>query len=82
MSSNAQSSLHASSVKPSTQTAVPRRHIDYSRDFVEDQDLVHHLYFEDNDPFFPPVWLGKDTLQPERRPSNESTSSNDSKDDK
>jgi hypothetical protein len=82
MSSNEQSSSQAGSVKPRTQTAVPRRHIDPNRDFVEDQDLVHHLYFEDNDPFFPPVWLGKDILQPERRPSNESTSSNDFKDDK
>ncbi|KAJ5319478.1 uncharacterized protein N7506_012182 [Penicillium brevicompactum] len=31
---------------------------------------IHHLYFEDNDSFFPPSWLGKDGP---RRPSTEST---------
>jgi len=44
-----------------------------------DEQLTHHLYFEDNDPFFPPTWLGKDIL-PERRPSNESATSSGSKD--
>ncbi|KAJ5665646.1 uncharacterized protein N7477_008094 [Penicillium maclennaniae] len=82
MSSNAQSSSQASSAKPRPQRAMPRGYIDPNQDVVEDQDLIHHLYFEDNDPFFPPAWLGKDIFLPERRPSNESTSSTGSKDDK
>jgi hypothetical protein len=81
-SSNAQSSSQASSAKPRTSNAIPRSHTDPNRDFTDDEELVHHLYFEDNDPFFPPSWLGKDFLPSERRPSNESTSSSGSKDDK
>lgn len=34
---------------------------------------IHHLYFEDNDSFFPPSWLGKEGGP--RRPSTESTDS-------
>jgi hypothetical protein len=43
-------------------------------------DEIHRLYFEDNDGFFPPAWLGKDTNQSERRSSNDSTSSHGPKD--
>ncbi|KAJ5191134.1 uncharacterized protein N7498_010119 [Penicillium cinerascens] len=81
-SSNAQSSSQASSAKPHPHIAVPRSQADPNRDFRDDEELVHHLYFEDNDPFFPPIWLGKDILQSDRRPSNESASSGGSKDDK
>ncbi|KAJ5745505.1 hypothetical protein N7520_010687 [Penicillium odoratum] len=38
--------------------------------------VVHHLYFEDNDSFFPPTWLGKDTSQ--RRSSEDSSASHQS----
>jgi len=78
-SSNVQSSPQASSAKPRTHTAISRSHTDPNWDFMYDEQLTHHLYFEDNDPFFPPTWLGKDIL-PERRPSNESATSSGSKD--
>ncbi|KAJ5373516.1 hypothetical protein N7517_005522 [Penicillium concentricum] len=35
-----------------------------------DSGVIHYLYFEDNDGFFPPSWIGKDS---ERRPSSENT---------
>lgn len=38
--------------------------------------LVHHLYFDDNDSFFPPSWLGKEDAS-QRRFSKDSTASND-----
>ncbi|KAJ5556867.1 hypothetical protein N7494_000782 [Penicillium frequentans] len=43
--------------------------------------VVHHLYFEDNDSFFPPTWLGKDDTSI-RRSSNDSSASHESKDEK
>ncbi|KAJ5193678.1 hypothetical protein N7491_001009 [Penicillium cf. griseofulvum] len=39
-----------------------------------DPDVIHYLYFEDNDGFFPPSWIGKD---PDQRSSSENTSGND-----
>ncbi|RAH74647.1 uncharacterized protein BO66DRAFT_388122 [Aspergillus aculeatinus CBS 121060] len=37
-------------------------------------DLSHHLYFEDNDGFFPPSWLGqKPPVQGRSRPSTAET---------
>ncbi|KAJ5502070.1 hypothetical protein N7463_004944 [Penicillium fimorum] len=38
-----------------------------------DSDVIHYLYFEDNDGFFPPSWIGKD---PEQRPPSENTGGN------
>ncbi|KAJ5968448.1 hypothetical protein N7501_004696 [Penicillium viridicatum] len=38
-----------------------------------DSDVIHHLYFEDNDGFFPPSWIGKVSQQ---RPSTESSGGN------
>lgn len=34
--------------------------------------MIHHLYFDDNDSFFPPSYLGKEDSQ--RRSSNASSS--------
>jgi hypothetical protein len=65
-------SPHPSSDRPITQADPGQR-----RDST-DSDVIHHLYFEDNDSFFPPSWLGKESEQ--RRPSNESTESKDSQD--
>ncbi|KAJ6012873.1 hypothetical protein N7499_012525 [Penicillium canescens] len=65
-------SPHPSSDRPITQ-ADPGQHRDST-----DSDVIHHLYFEDNDSFFPPSWLGKESER--RRPSNESTESKDSQD--
>ncbi|KAJ5963400.1 uncharacterized protein N7479_003276 [Penicillium vulpinum] len=28
-----------------------------------DSDMIHYLYFEDNDGFFPPSWIGKESQQ-------------------
>ncbi|KAJ5542055.1 hypothetical protein N7535_004474 [Penicillium sp. DV-2018c] len=28
-----------------------------------DSDMMHYLYFEDNDGFFPPSWIGKESQQ-------------------
>jgi hypothetical protein len=64
-------SPHPSSDRPITQADPGQR-----RDST-DSDVIHHLYFEDNDSFFPPSWLGKES---ERKPSNESTASQDSQD--
>ncbi|KAK4867356.1 hypothetical protein LT330_000866 [Penicillium expansum] len=38
-----------------------------------DSDVIHHLYFEDNDGFFPPTWIGKDSQQ---KPSTENSGNN------
>lgn len=43
-----------------------------------DPDVIHHLYFEDNDSFFPPKWLGQEDAS-QRRFSNDSTTSQQSK---
>ncbi|KAJ5179688.1 hypothetical protein N7492_002898 [Penicillium capsulatum] len=54
------------STSPSTSTqpidVVPQSYQDSRRDSTRDSthsDIVHHLYFEDNDGFFPPRWLGQ-----------------------
>ncbi|KAJ5812407.1 hypothetical protein N7474_008708 [Penicillium riverlandense] len=44
---------------------------DQKRDSTQ-AEIKHHLYFEDNDSFFPPTWLGKDP--PPRRESESSVS--------
>ncbi|KAJ5281396.1 hypothetical protein N7478_006768 [Penicillium angulare] len=41
-----------------------------------DPEVIHHLYFEDNDSFFPPSWVGKEG---ERRPSTDSVTSQEPK---
>ncbi|KAJ5402920.1 uncharacterized protein N7487_008816 [Penicillium crustosum] len=38
-----------------------------------DSDVIHHLYFEDNDGFFPPSWIGKVS---QHRPSTENSGGN------
>ncbi|KAJ5150605.1 uncharacterized protein N7500_010794 [Penicillium coprophilum] len=45
-------------------------HEDPNRRNSTDSDIIHYLYFEDNDGFFPPSWIGKEL---ERRPSSEHT---------
>ncbi|KAJ5949709.1 hypothetical protein N7454_001293 [Penicillium verhagenii] len=42
--------------------------------------VVHHLYFEDNDSFFPPTWLGKEDAS-QRRSSADSSASHESQDE-
>ncbi|KAJ5176404.1 uncharacterized protein N7482_002281 [Penicillium canariense] len=64
---------HLSSTRPAEQDTVPQGHYEPKQDPVK-ADVVHHLYFEDNDSFFPPSWLGKDTAPSERRSPNHSTS--------
>ncbi|KAJ5238637.1 hypothetical protein N7468_003256 [Penicillium chermesinum] len=49
---------------------MPPGHQDKRQSF--DAEL-HHLYFDDNESFFPPAWLGKDSVT--RRSSNDSTTS-------
>lgn len=79
--SSSQSTSHSGSTHPSTHMAVPRSRSEPRRDSGH-TDAIHHLYFEDNDPFFPPSWLGKDHLPSERRSSNDSEASHDSKNEK
>lgn len=67
------------SAQPAVHDAVTRDPDEPKRDLTK-ADEIHHLYFEDNDGFFPPAWLGKDTNQSERRYSNDSTTSHDPKD--
>ncbi|KAJ6179208.1 hypothetical protein N7519_009669 [Penicillium mononematosum] len=57
---------------PSSTTEHPRQDPDQRRNST-DSDVIHHLYFEDNDGFFPPSWIGKDSQQ---RPSTEKSGGN------
>jgi hypothetical protein len=77
--SSTHSNAHIHSVQPAVHDAVARDHDEPKRDPTK-ADEIHRLYFEDNDGFFPPAWLGKDTNQSERRSSNDSTSSHGPKD--
>lgn len=47
---------------PSSTTEHPHQDPDQRRNST-DSDVIHHLYFEDNDGFFPPSWIGKDSQQ-------------------
>ena len=62
-------------------TPISQKHspqnLDTRRDST-DPDVVHHLYFEDNDSFFPPTWLGQEESS-QRRFSTDSTTSQQSK---
>lgn len=58
---------------------MPRDHDEPKQDLTK-ADEIHHLYFEDNDSFFPPAWLGNDKTSSERRSSNDSTTSQGSRD--
>lgn len=49
---------------------VPRVSHDSRRDSAS-SEIVHHLYFEDNDSFFPPRWLGEDAVPSPRRPAED-----------
>lgn len=42
-----------------------------------DSDVIHHVYFEDNDSFFPPSWLGQTNDQSKRKMSEDSAASED-----
>ncbi|EKV19500.1 hypothetical protein PDIG_02970 [Penicillium digitatum PHI26] len=50
--------------------------LDQCRTFTH-SDVIHYLYFEDNDGFFPPIWIGKDSQQ---RPSTENSSNFEDRD--
>jgi hypothetical protein len=63
----------ANPAAPQTRRDKPQR--DYS-----DSDVIHHVYFEDNDSFFPPSWLGQDGDQSQRRVSADSNISHGSAD--
>lgn len=58
------------STRPVASDVVPQVYDDSRRDSAN-SDMVHHLYFEDNDSFFPPRWLGKDTVPSPRRSSDD-----------
>lgn len=73
------SNPHVHSTQPAAHDTQPRGHNEPKQDLTK-ADEIHHLYFEDNDSFFPPAWLGKDTNPSERRSSNDSTTSHDPKD--
>ncbi|KAF3389304.1 hypothetical protein F1880_003553 [Penicillium rolfsii] len=70
---------HIRSAQPSGHDTVAPDHDESKRD-PKKADEIHHLYFEDNDSFFPPAWLGKDINPAERRSSNDSTTSHGPKD--
>ncbi|KAJ5570409.1 uncharacterized protein N7459_009839 [Penicillium hispanicum] len=72
------SSTSDSSTKPISHDVVLKDSQGFHRDST-DPNMIHHLYFEDNDSFFPPSWLGRDTLPSERRSSNDSTAHHDVK---
>jgi hypothetical protein len=48
------------------------QHLDQHRNST-DSNVIHYLYFEDNDGFFPPSWIGKD---PSQRSLSETTGGN------
>ncbi|KGO75119.1 hypothetical protein PITC_069890 [Penicillium italicum] len=48
---------------PSSATEHPAHEDLDQRRTSTDSDVIHHLYFEDNDGFFPPIWIGKDSQQ-------------------
>lgn len=48
---------------------MPKVHLDQ----VPPESEIHHRYFEDNDGFFPPTWLGKDLAAPNPSPESDST---------
>lgn len=78
--------MSSTHLNPPIHLAEPAVHHAGTRDLDEPKrdltkaDEIHHLYFEDNDGFFPPAWLGKDTSHSERRASNDSTTSHGPKD--
>ncbi|KAJ5683235.1 hypothetical protein N7462_006400 [Penicillium macrosclerotiorum] len=77
--SSAYSSLQSSSARLNSQEA-PARNRGSSNTAPAKSDVTHYLYFEDNDSFFPPPWLGKEKASAERRSSSDSTTSHGSKD--
>lgn len=44
-------------------SVAPETAPDQRRDSTQ-SEIKHHLYFEDNDSFFPPTWLGKEPPPP------------------
>ena len=46
----------------------------------QDSDVIHHVYFEDNDSFFPPSWLGQYADPSQRRGSDDTIISSASDD--
>lgn len=77
--SSPQLNPHLPSTQAATHAAVTEGHEEPKHQLTK-ADEIHHLYFEDNDGFFPPTWLGKDMTSSERRSSNDSTASHDPKD--
>lgn len=59
-----------SSDQTSSHIAVPQSRPDNPRRDYNDSDVIHHVYFEDNDSFFPPSWLGQTDDKSERRDSS------------
>lgn len=69
-----------SSDKTRAHHAAPQTRRDNPQRDHNDSDVIHHAYFEDNDSFFPPSWLGQENKQSERRVSADSTASHASVD--
>jgi hypothetical protein len=73
------SNPHLRSTQPTVHDELSRGNDKPKQDFTK-ADEIHHLYYEDNDSFFPPAWLGKDPKPSERRSSNDSTTIHGPKD--
>ncbi|KAJ5403794.1 hypothetical protein N7509_003665 [Penicillium cosmopolitanum] len=58
--------------------AAPQTRRDNPQRDHNDSDVIHHVYFEDNESFFPPSWLGQAVDQSERRVSADSAASHGS----
>lgn len=74
------------SPKPLTDTSNPPKLDSHTSDLspnrteqpeYNDSDIIHHVYFEDNDSFFPPSWLGQHVDPSQRRGSDDSIVSDD-----
>ncbi|KAJ5144066.1 uncharacterized protein N7515_002853 [Penicillium bovifimosum] len=54
-------------IPASSSSAGPTAHTDPDQrrnsTLSTDSDVIHFLYFEDNDGFFPPSWIGKQSQQ-------------------
>ncbi|KAJ5095215.1 hypothetical protein N7532_007506 [Penicillium argentinense] len=71
MSSPQTNSHHYSDTAYSHTPAAHLRNDSLQSD-INDSELIHHLYFEDNDSFFPPSWIGNDGDLSEHKPSTDS----------
>ncbi|KAJ5113527.1 hypothetical protein N7456_002061 [Penicillium angulare] len=64
-----------STTQPISHESYSSGHSSARRDSTN-PEVIHRLYFEDNDGFFPPSWIGQEG---QRRPSNDSVMSQEFK---